>query len=462
MQTGESGRAQPVVVAVDMGYGHLRAAAPLADALGTEVVQVDRPPVVGPEEARIWARVRRGYELISRLSQVPVVGAPLRLALDGLTDIPRLHPYRDLSAPTHGVLTLERLVRRNLGQGLLAHLREKGGPLLTTFYSPAIVADRAGYEGRVYCVVTDTDINRIWVPVEPGRTRIQYLVPTRRAARRLRAYGVPEERITFTGFPLPDELVGGRSLATLKRNLAARIVRLDPSGEFRRSMPEELAHFLGALPRDLEGQPATLTFAVGGAGAQAGIAAAFLPSFRRTLENGMLRIVLVAGVRPQVEARFREAVHRAGLEPLLGGPLEILSAPTFAAYYARFNALLARTDVLWTKPSELTFYAALGLPLVLATPVGVHERYNRRWARESGAGVKQRDPSFAAEWVADWLADGVLAAAAWAGYMRLPKFGLYRVLEAVGAAPQARVGGGAPAAAVPDAEAPASAPPPWA
>jgi hypothetical protein len=452
-------RDRPVVVAVDMGYGHLRAATPLADALGGEVVQVDRPPIVGPEEARLWARVRRGYELISRLSQVPVVGAPLRLALDGLTDIPRLHPYRDLSAPTRGVLTLERLARRNLGQGLLAHLAERGGPLLTTFYSPAIVADRAGYE-RIFCVVTDTDLNRIWVPAEPGRTRIQYLVPTRRAARRLRAYGVPEERITFTGFPLPDELVGGPSLPTLKRNLAARIVRLDPSGEFRRSMPEELAHFLGALPRELEGQAPTLTFAVGGAGAQAGMAAAFLPGFRRALETGMLRIALVAGVRPEVEARFREVVQRAGMEPLLGGPLEILHAPTFRAYYDRFNALLARTDVLWTKPSELTFYGALGVPLVLATPVGVHERYNRRWARESGAGLKQREPAFAAEWIADWLADGLLAAAAWAGYMRLPKFGLYRVLEAVGAAPQARVGGGVKESAEPAA--PASAPPPWA
>ena len=99
------------------------------------------------------------------------------------------------------------------------------------------------------------------------------------------------------------------------------------------------------------------------------------------------------------------------------------------------NALLARTDVLWTKPSEMTFYAALGLPLVLASPVGAHERINRRWVRESGAGVKQRDPRFAGEWLTEMLVDGALAAAAWAGYMRLPKFGLYRILEAVGARP---------------------------
>jgi len=87
----------------------------------------------------------------------------------------------------------------------------------------------------------------------------------------------------------------------------------------------------------------------------------------------------------------------------------------------------------------MTFYGALGLPLLLAPPVGVHERYNRRWARESGAGFTHREPTYAAEWISDWLADGILAGAAWAGYMRLPKFGLYRILEVVAAGPHARV-----------------------
>jgi len=433
MTTALAPSRQPLVVAVDMGYGHLRAATPLADALGTSVQQVDQPPLVAPAEVALWRRVRFAYEAVSRLSQIPVVGAPLRLVLDGLTDIPRLHPYRDLSAPTRGVMTLERLIRRNLGQGLLSTLRQTGAPLLTTFYSPAIVADRAGYD-RIFCVVTDSDINRIWVPSVPETTRIQYLVPTRRAARRLLSYGVPEQRITFTGFPLPDALVGGTGLTVLKRNLAARLVRLDPTGEFRRSMPEELAHFLGALPPEVQGQPPTITFAVGGAGAQAELADAFLPGFRRLLDAGKVRLALVAGVRPEVEARFREAIKGADLEGHLGGAVELVRGDGFADYYARFNALLARTDVLWSKPSELTFYAALGLPLVCAPPVGVHERYNRRWARESGAGLKQRDVRFAAEWLSDWLADGLLAAAAWAGYMRLPKFGLYRVLEAVAGA----------------------------
>jgi hypothetical protein len=134
-----------------------------------------------------------------------------------------------------------------------------------------------------------------------------------------------------------------------------------------------------------------------------------------------------------VAALFRDALARTGLAAAEGKGVEILQAPTPEQYFERFDALLARADVLWTKPSELTFYGALGLPLLFAPPVGVHERYNRRWARDAGAGLAQREISFAWQWLADWLDDGTLAGAAWSGYMRLPKHGLYRILDLVGA-----------------------------
>jgi hypothetical protein len=52
---------------------------------------------------------------------------------------------------------------------------------------------------------------------------------------------------------------------------------------------------------------------------------------------------------------------------------------------------------------------------------------------ENGAGLEQRDPRFTGEWLAEWLADGTLAAAAWSGFRRLPKLGLYRILQSMGA-----------------------------
>jgi hypothetical protein len=425
--------AAPLVVAAEMGYGHLRAALPLAEALGVPLQLADREPLAGPEERVLWDRVRGAYELTSRLSQVSLGGGPLRWLLDQVTDIPGRYSERDLTRPTSGVRFVERQARRGLGRGLVAALRQSGRPLLTTFYVPALIADQAGLENDLWCVVTDTDANRVWAPSDAARTRLRYLVPTRDVQRRLVQFGVPADRITCTGFPLPHELVGGPDYPALKRNLAGRLVRLDPHLAFRSESGGDVAAFLGPLPAGEEGQPPLVTFAVGGAGAQAELARAFLPSLRPALLEGRLRLALVAGAKASARDALQEALVEARLVEGLDHGVELLHEPDLGAYVRRMNELLARTDVLWTKPSELTFYAALGLPIVCAPPVGVHERRNRRWVREAGAGVKQRAPEKAGAWLLDLITEGQLAAAAWSGYVRLPKGGLYRILETVAA-----------------------------
>ena len=418
------------LVAIDMGYGHLRAAVALGKAMNLPVACIDEEPLADESERRIWARTRRLYEFVSRASQLPFVGGPFDFALGTLTRIPALYPIRDLSAPTTPVRYLARAARNGLGRGLIERLRQTGSALLTTFYAPAVLADMAGCE-RIFCVVTDTDVNRIWAPPDVGKTRIQYLVPGHRTARRLRSYGVPASQIRFTGFPLPPELLGGRDLPVLKQNLAARLARLDPTGAFRGVYGDEVDHFLATAPPALASRVPLVTFAVGGAGAQSGLARRFLPGFRRPIEEGRVRLALVAGVRKEVADLFERAVDEAGLTPRLNHGVEILFAPDHASYFERFHALLAETDVLWTKPSELAFFGALGLPLLLAPPVGRHESYNLRWVREAGVGLKQRDPRFVAERLLDWIDDGTLAGAAWSGFMRLPKFGTYRIADLV-------------------------------
>lgn len=421
----------PVIASVAMGYGHLRAAHALAAELGTGIVHVDRPPVAGPDEQRLWGRSRLLYEMTSRASQLPLVGAPLRSALETLTRIPHLYPLRDLSDPTLEAMSLARLIRKGLGRGLAEHLEASGAPLLTTFFASAISADHYGCE-RVYCVVTDSDINRAWVPLDPARSRIVYLAPSRRAVRRLRSYGVAPERIELTGFPLPGELLGGPDLPALRRHLAARLVRLDPKGVFRSEAHSEIHHFLGDLPADQEGVPPLATFTVGGAGAQADLARRLLRSLKSTIEERRLRLCLVAGVREEVAAKFRQWVREEGLEGALeAGGVSVVVEEDIERYFVRFNRILAETDILWTKPSEMTFFTALGLPLVLTAPVGVHERYNRRWAIENGGGLKMRHPDYAGFWIREWLAEGTLAGAAWFGFLRFPKFGLYQILERV-------------------------------
>jgi UDP-N-acetylglucosamine:LPS N-acetylglucosamine transferase len=208
-------------------------------------------------------------------------------------------------------------------------------------------------------------------------------------------------------------------------------VRLDPKGRFREQCHHELAHFFAGMAKEQEREPPLLTFAVGGAGAQSGLVEAALPGLRQTIISGALRIALVAGTHFQVAARFRKALAKVSLDKFVGRGISILHAADHDEYFDKFDELIARTDVLFTKPSELTFYAALGIPLLLTPPVGVHERFNRRFAREQGVGLKLRNPRHLATQIHEWLSDGTLAAAAWSGFLRLPKFGTYNILEEV-------------------------------
>src|SRR3954452_1842112 len=88
------------------------------------------------------------------------------------------YPSRDLSKPSFGSMRLDRLMRKGFGSSVVEHTRKREDlPLLTTFFAIALAADRLGRKD-VFCVVTDTDINRIWAAKAPAEGRIHYLVPT--------------------------------------------------------------------------------------------------------------------------------------------------------------------------------------------------------------------------------------------------------------------------------------------
>ena len=94
-------------------------------------------------------------------------------------------------------------------------------------------------------------------------------------------------------------------------------------------------------------------------------------------------------------------------------------------------ALLADTDLLWTKPSELVFYAALGLPLVLDDPIGHHEWHNRKWALAAGAALELPDPPHTPSWLSDHLRRGTFCEIAERAYAALPRDGIDRIADAL-------------------------------
>jgi hypothetical protein len=415
----------PCVVALDMGYGHLRAAAAIASACDTDVALADRPPLASEGERATWARARRWYERLSRAATHRYFPGANRL-LELLTAIAPPQDSTDRSRPTAATRALDRLIRDGLGAGLAARVKATGETVVSTFYAPAIAADAHGAE-RVHLVVTDSDIHRVWVASDARRSRIVYLAPTETVAARLASYGVQNERIRVTGFPLPPELVGEDDVH-VREALAARLVRLDPEGTFRRALRTALPSREAGEP---PGAPLTLVYAVGGAGAQAGIARQIVRALREQIASGRIRVVLVAGTRPCVEADFRRWVA----EERAGEGVSILYEPSFAAYHRRFNETLAGADLLWTKPSELTFFGALGIPLLLAPPLGVHERRNRAWALSVGAGIDASDVRLTVARLPTLLREGSLAKAAWSGFTRMSREGTRRIVAEIARQP---------------------------
>jgi hypothetical protein len=407
------------ILSVDMGYGHQRAAYPFQDIARERILTANNDQVISPKERQYWERARRSYEFLSRLRNSPGPGRWLFNMYDRLQYISPFYPFRDLSKPNFTVLYLQKQIRKGLCKSLVDYIRREPGPILCTHFIPALAADHHGLP-RVYCVVTDTDINRVWVPDKPALSNITYLAPSRHAMMRLRQYGVSQERIRRTGFPLPQSLVGVGDNDILKRNLARRIPVLDPQRRFIENYRPLLKARLGKYGFNEEvTRPLTITYMVGGAGAQREIGVQIVRALSKKLKANQVRINLVAGIRLDVMAFFQEQLAALGSPP----GVKLIFAPDKFTYFEKIDAALADTDILWTKPSEMTFYAALGLPVVISPPVGAHEIENQHWLEHIGSGIVQEDPAYVNEWLFYILESGKIAEAAWDGYVNAPASG---------------------------------------
>jgi len=125
----------------------------------------------------------------------------------------------------------------------------------------------------------------------------------------------------------------------------------------------------------------------------------------------------VAGIKEKIKEYFETEIDKLKINTS-SGMVEIIFEETFEEYFDSFNSALRRTDILWTKPSELSFYSALGLPIIIAPTIGSQEEYNRAWLLSSGFGVEEERVEFVKDWLFDWLRDGRLAEMAMQGFIK--------------------------------------------
>jgi len=402
------------VVSVNMGYGHARTAYALKNIAEGGIVSANDYEDIPSADRRIWGTSRKFYESISKLHDFPIIGGAMFHAYDQFQKIYPLYPYRDLSRANPQVRQMYGLIRSGWGRHLIEKLSKNPLPLFTTFFTVAFMAEEFGYPGEIYCIICDADVSRAWAPLNPRQSRIYYCASTERVVKRLQEYGVKKDRIIFTGYPLPQENIGEHDEEIVKKDLGRRLLNLDPERKYLDEYAPLVKAHLGKIPGS-SGHPLTLVFAVGGAGVQSSLGIAIVKSFRRALRDKKIKIVLIAGTHEHVKNYFESRVREEGMSS--GGQIQILYDSNGYEYFRKFNEALRATDVLWTKPSELSLYSALGIPVLIAHPIGSQEEFNSRWLSEIGAGVLPKGSAYAHEWFFDYLKSGIFARAAMQGFV---------------------------------------------
>jgi hypothetical protein len=407
------------VLAIDMGYGHQRTAYPLNRiAFNGLVINANNYPGIPASDKKIWDNSRQGYEFISAFRNIPLIGRLAFYLFDQIQKILSFYPKKNLSKPNVQLKQNFFLINKGWGRYLIEKLKENPLPLISTFFTPAFMAESFGYPNDIYCVICDTDISRTWASLNPAKSKIKYFAPTVRVAERLKLYGVKPANIFLTGYPLPVENIGSCDMEIAKEDLKNRLINLDPQRKYYQKYKLLIDKVLGKLPETSD-HPLTIMFAVGGAGAQKEIGVTLVRKLSHRIKKGEVKVILVAGIREKVREYFSE--NTKGLD------VEIIFDKDIRGYFKKFNEALRKTDILWTKPSELSFYAALGLPFIIAPPLGSQEDFNKRWLLNSGYGKSQLNLDYIEQWLFDWLDRGYLAAAAMQGFMEEEKLGTFNI-----------------------------------
>jgi len=419
------------VISVNMGYGHQRTAYPLRNlTFEGKIINANDYQGIPEKDKAFWESMRRYYEALSRFSRIPLIGKATFSIYDEFQKILGFYPKRDLSKPNFALRQIYSLLKKGWGKDLIEKLKENPLPLISTFFTPAFMAEFFNYPGEIFCVVCDADISRTWAPINPGTSKIKYFAPTERVVERLKLYGVRSENIFLTGYPLPLENIGSEKMETLKEDLRHRILNLDPQKKYFEKYKILVEESLGALSEKSD-HPLTIMFSVGGAGAQKEIAIQIVKSLRERIKRGEIKIILSAGIREKVKEYFEKEIGQELFLTNLDQNVEILYQEKIENYFKEFNQKLRKTDILWIKPSELSFYAALGLPIIIAPPIGSQEEFNKRWLLKSGFGALEENPSYTDQWLFDWLNRGYLAEAAMEGFIEGEKLGTINIQKII-------------------------------
>ena len=323
-----------LVLSVSAGNGHVRAAQALVATAeqqwpGCSAVHVDAIAHVAPGFRKVYTDWY--IQLVNRAPEVWSY----------------LHQKSDSTPHTATSQRLRRGIERLSTTALLREIhRQRPDAIVCTHFLPAELLMREQNRGHIGCPVwlqvTDFDLHNMWIV--PGM--VGYFAATEEVAFRMRARGLPADRVHVTGIPVMPAFSQPDAPA-LARDACVSALGLDPA---RR----------------------VLLMVSGGAGV------GDLPSMVRrvlALQGADFQVIAVAG---------RNAAAHAALQVLERAHPGRLRAIGFTA---EMEKLMAAADLVVTKPGGLTISEclALGRPMLLASPIPGQEEHNAGYLMEEGA-----------------------------------------------------------------------------
>jgi processive 1,2-diacylglycerol beta-glucosyltransferase len=328
-----------LLLSVSAGAGHVRAADALeatigtlaADGLDVEARHLDVMDFVPSSFRRIYADFYLG--LITHYPRL--WGMLYRITDDARPEAVTQRMRR----------TIERLNTRRLRAAISAFAPDA---IVCTHFLPAEMLMRQIRKGRVnvpvYLQVTDFDLHRMWVI--PGMTG--YFAASPEIAQRMRAVGLPPDRVHVTGIPV---------------------------------MPAfGLTHDREALRAELGLDPARPAYLVMGGGAGVGALDELADKLLSSADD--FQLVVLAGRNAEVLERLRTLAatrHKGRLFP--------------QGFTRQVERLMACCDLAITKPGGLTTSEclAVGLPMIVNAPIPGQEERNADYLLEQGAAWKAID-----------------------------------------------------------------------
>jgi len=411
-----------IIFSVTMGYGHQRTAHHLKE-LG-EIINVNDHPLVPESEKKLWKKTSHFYHFISSFKSFPLIGSFLFNFFNFFQKIQKFYPKRKNEKPNFYLKTIYSLIKKGWGRELIFRISKEKKPLISTFFVPAFFAEFYGYQGEIFCVVCDTDVSRAWAPLLPSQSKIKYFVPTKRAKERLVLYGVKEENIFFTGYPLsplnfPEEKV--------RESFLRRIVKLDPQRSFLKKYGEFIQEKIG--PLSFSEESLKILFSLGGAGAQKELALLILRSLKREIENKKIHFLISVGINREAKDFFKKEISKIfGSFPQ---NIEILFFEKLDDYFNAFDRAILESDILITKPSELSFYSSLGISLLLLPSIGYQEDFNEDWLLKNNFAIKAKNLKYFSDWFFDFLNEGFFAKCAFLGFWEGKRDGFFEIKKII-------------------------------